>query len=426
MQFLEKFVISPSPDHLLLLKILSVLLFLIHIPYVSVLFGSTILSVIFQGRNRRESNSFFLRLAGDLRSFGVVNINSTLLLGFLPLITLMFVFAQIYQGTSFAVANYLLIVLALASVGFGIVHLYRSRFSQHEYGFAQHVSVAGLGLAFLLTAYFILMSSASLVLEPEEWPVMHAPFPTFFSANVIPRFLFFLTVVFSITGLAVLLFMTGKPSEETLDHKEYGKFVRRLGSTLALTSILLQPIFIFWHLFTLPDTAVSGGLFFLWALVLFLLLLAALSLRAGLSASEGRMRVRAAVIFFLAFSLMSVGDQMASSTANYEHEKSVSARALEVVNKLAAEREERAAAAGKIDAAPLFDKICAACHRFDQKVVGPPLNSVLPKYAGNPDALKAFLLNPTKQNPGFPPMPNPGLNNVQAKAIAEYLLQKTQ
>ena len=123
---------------------------------------------------------------------------------------------------------------------------------------------------------------------------------------------------------------------------------------------------------------------------------------------------------------MSVGDQMASSTANYEHEKSVSSQALEAVNKLAAEREERSAAASKIDAAPLFDKICAACHRFDQKVVGPPLNSVLTNYAGKPDVLKAYLLNPAKKNPEFPPMPNPGLTNAQAKAMAEYLLQRIQ
>ncbi len=426
MQFLEKFVLSPSPDHLLLLKILSVLLFLIHIPYVSVLFGSTLLSVVFQALDKREKNSLFLRFARDLRNLGIVNINSTVLLGFLPLLTLLFVFAQIYQRTNFAIANYLLVVLALATAGFAILHFYRSRFSQHDNGLPLHVGVAGLGLAFLLTAYFVLISSTTLILEPEEWPFMQAPFPAFFSANVIPRFLLFLTVVSCMTGLAILMYLTGPSEGKNSQDSEYRRFTRQFGSGLGLVSILLQPIFIFWNLYTLPDLALSGGLFFLWAVVLILLLFTALSLGTSLSISESESKIRPAVIFFLAFSFMAVGDQMAGSTANYEHEQSVSGPALEALSKLAAEREERIAAAGKIDAAPIFDKICAACHRFDQKVVGPSLNSVLPKYAGKPDALKAYLLSPTKQNPDFPPMPNPGLNNAQATAMAQYLLQKTQ
>ena len=70
----------------------------------------------------------------------------------------------------------------------------------------------------------------------------------------------------------------------------------------------------------------------------------------------------------------------------------------------------------------VFEKICNTCHRFDRKVIGPPLNSVLPGYQGKPEELMAFIANPTKKNPDYPAMPNPGLKEDELQAVATYLL----
>jgi cytochrome c len=61
------------------------------------------------------------------------------------------------------------------------------------------------------------------------------------------------------------------------------------------------------------------------------------------------------------------------------------------------------------------------CHRFEEKLVGPALATVLPKY--NVESLKAYILNPVKVDPAFPPMPNPGLTPAQAAAVAAYELE---
>jgi cytochrome c2 len=70
----------------------------------------------------------------------------------------------------------------------------------------------------------------------------------------------------------------------------------------------------------------------------------------------------------------------------------------------------------------VFDTICAGCHRFDTRVVGPPFNEVVPNYKGNIEGLKSFLRNPVKKNPGYPSMPKLGLKEEEIDAVARYLL----
>ena len=48
---------------------------------------------------------------------------------------------------------------------------------------------------------------------------------------------------------------------------------------------------------------------------------------------------------------------------------------------------------------------------------------VLPKYDGKEAQLVAFIRNPGKIDPAYPPMPNPGLRPNEAEAVAEYLLK---
>ena len=72
----------------------------------------------------------------------------------------------------------------------------------------------------------------------------------------------------------------------------------------------------------------------------------------------------------------------------------------------------------------LYNNKCNACHQFDQRIVGPPYIDVLPKYAGDREGLKQFILNPVKVDPDYPAMPNQGLKPHEAESAALYLLQR--
>ena len=72
----------------------------------------------------------------------------------------------------------------------------------------------------------------------------------------------------------------------------------------------------------------------------------------------------------------------------------------------------------------IYNAKCSACHLMDQKKVGPPYREVIPKYAGDKAKLVAFVLNPVKVDPAYPPMPNQGLKPAEADSIATFLLGK--
>jgi len=74
----------------------------------------------------------------------------------------------------------------------------------------------------------------------------------------------------------------------------------------------------------------------------------------------------------------------------------------------------------------VFKRVCSSCHRFDQKVVGPPYVTVLLKYEGDIQQLIAFISNPKKVNPDYPPMPNQGLKITEVEAVAGYLIKTYQ
>ena len=93
----------------------------------------------------------------------------------------------------------------------------------------------------------------------------------------------------------------------------------------------------------------------------------------------------------------------------------------------AAPIEVAAAPAGKLAAGKaVFDRVCHVCHRFDSKLVGPPLDSVVPKYRKDPGALKAFIRNPVKKDPKYPAMPKPAVNEVELDAVTAYVLDQAK
>ena len=70
----------------------------------------------------------------------------------------------------------------------------------------------------------------------------------------------------------------------------------------------------------------------------------------------------------------------------------------------------------------IYQIVCSTCHKFDEKLVGPPYNKVLTKYEGKMDQLIEFIKNPVKVDPAYPPMPNFALKTAEAKNIAEYIM----
>jgi mono/diheme cytochrome c family protein len=174
--------------------------------------------------------------------------------------------------------------------------------------------------------------------------------------------------------------------------------------------------------FNLPDITLSAPL---WGLAAVGILLAGGT--AGLAASRLRGDAPARVRPLAVATSALLGLLVLSDHASREHALVPATLAGVVAAPAGAPAPRPAApeAAGKLAAGKaVLDRVCSLCHRFDVRLVGPPFNETVPKYAKDPEALKAFIRNPVKKNPGYPPMPKPAVSETEIDAVAAYLIEK--
>jgi len=423
MDFLDNMALYPSSEHIVLLKVIIGLMLLVHMPYISILLGGSLFSLFFSMLDKREPNATHLRFSKDLIHLITSKKSAPILLGVLPLLSLILSFAQLYQGSDLRITQYLLIVSLFSISGFILLYLFKSSFEKREQQFSTHV-LLGLGVfvAFMV-GYLIFSATTSLMFFPEKWNFVYTSFPIFVYENELPRAALFLFFTFAFTAAAILYFFLSWPGRKEID-ATYGDFIRKFGAVVGLIFVLLIPIVVVWNLITFPDVAASESVFAVWGVTLLLLLITAILFNSIIKSQNRKLVTSTFILFLVTFGVMSVNDRIAAGNARYEQEKLLAAKADEIHQEILAARAAKSAAATQINGEEIFTNICTACHQFDQRVVGPPYMSVLAKYENDKDALVQFIMNPSKIDTDYPPMPNQNLRKPEASAVADYLLQE--
>ena len=71
--------------------------------------------------------------------------------------------------------------------------------------------------------------------------------------------------------------------------------------------------------------------------------------------------------------------------------------------------------------------ICAGCHSYNNKIVGPRVSEIQTIYKDNPDGIVAYITNPFKRRADYAEMPSQKyLPEKVRKAVAEYMLSITK
>lgn len=74
----------------------------------------------------------------------------------------------------------------------------------------------------------------------------------------------------------------------------------------------------------------------------------------------------------------------------------------------------------------VFSSVCAGCHAYGIRLIGPPLTEIQEKYRGHPEGIVAFASNPKKVRSGYPMMPSQDyLGAEKLKMVADYILGRT-
>lgn len=449
MEFLDKIVIPPSANHVLLVKYILTISFVLFIPYLGMVLGSSFLSVYFNRQGRRTGNPVFTRFAKDVIEKLTFARNAKYALGIIPMLSISFGYAQLLFEAKTITMSIMALSVLLVTIGLVTVYRYRSTFliedvlnsykkifdintvssgnesveqiKDYEENLLSSSSRLGtIGSYILLTGAYIFIGCAALASNPPEWGNVNNILQIIFSWNTIFSFMYFLASAGVVTGGGILFFFFkwngGLPDMD----ESYGKFVKAIAGRLTFASVIFLPFLMLIKFLYLPGAAQSQSLFIYMLLTFVFVLILCNLVYSMVRNSDIKYVTPIFVLIYVVFTLGILNDQIAFGSAITDQTREV----VEKSEALEKEVKMKTMTTSDVDPDAIFNSKCIACHRFDVKLVGPPYQQTVPKYNGDVNLLAAFIFSPVKKNPDFPPMPNQGLKKKEAQAMAKWLIEK--
>lgn len=443
MNFLDNFVIPSSVEHAALLNILQILTMLIFLPFTGMVLGGSLLSLIFNSKGIKEDNPIYTRFAKDIMDKILVTRSSGLAFGVMPVAIVTIIFAQFLMNAQGFTVNFL--AFSVLYYFAAIIFLYKYKISFLKYiphselliklrlarrkvqtpeneEFIPSLSgYAYLGIIALLVGLFLLVCGATVVTEPGMGSASGI-FKSLFSFPIWMNFIYLILASLAISGSAILYFFFVWQGGLKNMSEEYINLVKKAVVPPTLISTILLPLFLFGGIVLLPAASLSASVY-MYVLFTFISILIVCNLLYGIF-KNSRVNYAGAVFFimFLIFMFSVVKDQLVLGNSVKDHLYVVNLKA-EEYNK---QFEPRVAADTVVNPEQIFNTKCIACHKFDAKLVGPPYKETVPKYNGDVQKLAGFIYNPIKVNPEYPAMPNQGLKQKEAEAMAKWLIEKVK
>ena len=441
MEFLNNFVLPQSAEHIELLHYMLLIVLFLFIPFISIVFGGIILSVVYGRIGERENNRSYLRLAKQISEITTINKSVGFMLGISPVLTAILIYSQLLHNSQVTNLDYL--TFAFVFITIALVFIYSHRYSlsfnqifssfsgkeisdpeltddMHKISEESHriSRKSGIyGIIFLFLGLWFFVTAMTIPIVYDKWKIEDI-LSGLFSLEVLTRFIFYVLFALTLTGGMILYSLFDDENKKKVNDDEYLIFVKHKIVKIAFFVSILLPVFLLISIFGLPASSLTGTVFF-YAIVSLILLFLGYHFMYLLS-KQINGTIASLLFFTLIFSVASfiISDQKAMETATKFQTASLSANFDKYLAELKGEGKTVT-----INAAELYQVRCSSCHKWDQVLVGPAHLDVLPKYEGNEAKLEAFIRNPTKVDPDFPPMPNPGLKPNEAKALAKYLLE---
>jgi len=417
MEWLQNITLPQSLEHIELLYYLLVISLFIFISFVSVIFWGTGLSVYFKVNEKKYLDDKYRRITKDIIEIVTINKSTGLILGIVPLITAILIFAQLFQSTATANLDYLTASLFLLSVALFFIYDYRNSLSDLK---ELRLSSGIAGFIILFFALWLFVTGITVaVFHGHRQP--EGLFSDMFSSLVIIRFIFLFVASLAVTGGAVLFGLFFSLGNRAKIDNEYAEFVKSRMLKVTFTATILLPLIMFVNLFIVPDTSLSGAIFAYIIIGLFLLFLAYHFLYMIFAKFSSKFT--ALLFFSLLLMLLTViiNDKIIISNTTKVQSAILAVEYDELLAELKGDD-----VVVEINGEEIYKVRCASCHKFDRKLVGPPHNEVVPKFFGKEELLLDFIKNPTRIDETYPPMPNPGLKPAEAKAVADYVLEQVK
>jgi len=434
MEFLDKLVLPQSAEHIKLLHYILTLVLALFVPFISVVFGGTFSSIYFLKRFKKTKNLFYLKFSKQLIEYLTVNPATGIILGLVPLLTAILVLTQLLHTSRIQTVSFLVLSFVFVLAALVLIYAYRNlmvsikindsdntkdenRISESN-SFYLKSNYGKIGLIFLFAGIWFYVAAITSVTNFLTWS-----FPGVITSIAAPKvllnLLFFLVFAFALSNAAFLfIHLYWKRREKTSD-SDYTKFVKDICSKTGLRASLPLPVLIAVNLFSFSETTLSGSIF-IYSVVSILFIFLSYHL-FYMILNKNEYQFGSLIFFILIFGWVAliIKDQKAMTNATEYHSLVLSTDYDKMLAKLKGE-----GTIAVLNGKEIYDVRCASCHKFDQKFVGPAHFDVLPKYEGKEGQLIAYIKNPVKVDPAYPPMPNPGLTPPEVDAVVKYLLDE--
>lgn len=418
-----------SPDAL---AVILVLLFLLHILFVNLMVGGSVLTVLFEiiGKTRPRFDTLARRVGETI----TVNKSLAVVLGVGPLLCISLLYTTYFYTANVLTGYAWISIVPLVTGAFLLTYLHKYTWDRWHGPLKNHHIAQGIAAAVLfLSIPLIFLANINLMLFPDTWSGVQGFWGALRVGNVFPRYFHFLTASIAITGLFLVGWFGRRkfPIETKLPDFTRPE-LKRLFYKIAFFVTLAQLAFGPFLLLSLPVQGVSTEL--LW-LVLGGLTLAAVLLvlmwretRAD-DRSLGRLYPVIVPLFLVLVLIMGSGRHVYRERCLTPHRNLVADRTAQFRAVRLAADMRLAAGLGIGDAiaeGPTGESVfknCAACHALNKVLAAPPLTEVYALYKGNPDGIVAWAKNPGKKRSQFGPMPSMAhLGDAQLHLVAQYIL----
>ena len=321
-------------------------------------------------------------------------------------------------------------VIPWVAVSFILLYTHKYTWHKLENNKPLHIFLLIIAVASFLFIPLIFLANINLMLFPEKWGTIKGFFSALTLPNVFPRYFHFITASLAVTGLFLFGYFGWKKyrfEEKFSDLTRYE--VRKKAYSLTLGASIIQLIFGPIVYLTLPTKGMSWNLFYFISAGVIVAVFAIYIMWKEVTGPEEKIGRRfGLVVTALAITIvmMATGRHIYRATALAPHQKLMAertARHLELVGKIrrgeiTITSEEPEISAGH----RLFKENCTVCHRFDTRLVGPPVKEMIGIYKDNIPGFKAWVRKPGKKRSDYPAMTGfPGLSDEQLTQLAHYI-----
>lgn len=422
----------PLPEWLLMT--LLVVSFILHIIFIYLMVGGSIVTLWAQlrGLKNKEYDVFAHEVAKTI----TVNKSLAVVLGVAPLLSINVLYTVYFYSANALTGFAWIMIIPLITIAFLLTYLHKYTWDKLANNKKLHIAIIGVAVGIFLIIPLIFLTNVNLMMFPEKWGTVKGFMSALLLPNVLPRYFEFLGASLAVTGIFIVWYNNRKnyPFEEI--YTGFSRYdVKKLGYSIAMLGLSLQILFGLIVLFTLPSKGISFSVILMMGTAGLLLAYALWLSYHSVTGDREHIDMHLNKIVFSIFTFMVVyggSRQMYRHNSLEKHQQLMAYHTQEFqrISKEARENPIEEEVELEIDPSlgelakgtALFNQYCAACHKPDERLVGPPIQEMVSIYLNDESGLKNWIKSPGKKRPDYPQMPGfSQLSDEDLQELTKYI-----